>query len=94
MWIWLGRWLMRVLVGLAAAFVAAYAGDWSVYHVRGAPQSSVTVSRYMSVPLKGRKEEFDYLGTAVVPCAEALFPQGDEDPCWLLRRNPNKWEHL
>ncbi|HUA98265.1 MAG TPA: hypothetical protein VMA34_08065 [Terracidiphilus sp.] len=94
MWSWLQRWLLRVLIGLAAVLVAAYAVDWSVYHVRGAPQSSVTVNRYMSVPLKGQKEEYDFLGTAVVPCAEALFPQGDEDPCWLLRRNPNKWEHL
>ncbi len=94
MWNWLGRWLLRVFMVLAAASVSAYAGDWAVYHLRGAPQSSVAVSRYMSIPLKGQKEEFDFLGTSAVPCARSLFPQGGEDPCWLLRRNPNQWEHL
>ena len=94
MWNWLGQWLFRVFLTLAAAFVAAYAGDWATYHMRGSPQSAVAVSRYMSVPLKGQKEEFDFLGTALVPCSKSLFPQGDEDPCWFLRRNPNKWENL
>ncbi|MGH9599514.1 MAG: hypothetical protein ACRD27_06595 [Terracidiphilus sp.] len=94
MWIWLGRWLLRVFLALAAAFVVAYAGDWAVYRTRGSPQSSVTVSRFMSIPLKGNKQEFDFLGTGVVPCAISLFPQSSEDPCWLLRRNPTKWEHL
>jgi hypothetical protein len=45
----------------------------------------------MIVPLKGGKTEYDYLGTANVPCAVALFPHGGKDPCWNLRRNPNQW---
>jgi hypothetical protein len=48
----------------------------------------------MGVPLKGQKEEYDYLGTADVPCSRSLFPQGGNDPCWHLRRNPNQWENL
>lgn len=94
MWSFLGRWMLRVFVALAAVLVAAYAGDWAVYHLRGSPVSTVTVSRYMSVPLKGQKKELLYLGTAPVPCARSLFPHDDKDPCWLLRRNSAQWENL
>jgi hypothetical protein len=91
---WLGRWLLRVLVVIAAISLVAYALDWSVYHLRGSPQSTVAVSQFMVVPLKDQKTEYDFLGTSNVNCAVALFPQGGEDPCWHLRRNPNQWENV
>lgn len=90
---WLGGWLLRVLVVVAAISLVAYAVDWTVYHLRGSPQSTVEVSRFMSIPLKGAKTEYDYLGTVTVSCAVALFPHGGEDPCWHLRRNANQWEN-
>jgi hypothetical protein len=88
----MGRWLLRIFLGLAVCFVAAWVGDFGLFHLRGSPASTVVVSRYMGVPLKGQKEEYDYLGTAAVPCSLSLFPQGGNDPCWYLRRNPNQWE--
>ncbi len=91
---WLGRWLLRVLVAFAAISLATFAVDWTVYKLRGSPQSTVTVNQFMSVPLKGQKTELDYLGTVNVSCAVALFPQGGQDPCWYLRRNTNQWEKL
>lgn len=90
----LGRWLLRLLLAFAVCFVVAWIGDSATYYLRGKPTSTVTVSRYMGVPLKGQKEEFDYLGTADVPCSRSLFPQGGNDPCWHLRRNPNQWQNL
>jgi hypothetical protein len=78
---WLGRWLLRVLVAFAAISLAAYAVDWTVYQLRGSPHSSVAVSRFMAIPLKGQKTEDDYLGTVNVPC-------------WHLKRNPNQWENV
>jgi hypothetical protein len=84
------RWLFRVVVVLAAGFVTLYGGDWAVFRLRGAPQSKVTVNRYVSIPLKGRKTEIDYLGTLDVPCAVALFSQGGQSPCWRLRRHTNQ----
>jgi hypothetical protein len=92
MWSTLKRGLFAVLVGIAGAFVIAYAGDWAVFHFSGSPCSTVTVNRYLSVPLKGNKEEFDFLGSSPEPCSVSLFPHEDRDPCWLLRRNPNKWD--
>ena len=91
---WLGRWLSRVFLGFAAMSLAAYAVDWLVYAVRGSPHSTVSVSQFMVVPLKGQSTEYDYLGNVDVPCAVALFPHGGEDPCWHLRRNPNQWENV
>ena len=84
------RWLQRVLVISIAASVALYAGDWAVYRLRGSPQSRVTVNRYLSIPLKGNKTEYDYLGSAAVGCSVSIFPQDGESACWQLRRHPNE----
>jgi hypothetical protein len=84
------RWLLRIVVVLLAGFVAVYGGDWAVFKLRGSPQSTVNVSRYLTVPLKGNKVEYDYLGSSDVSCSISLFPQGGQSPCWRLRRNPNQ----
>ena len=84
------RWLFRGAVVLAVGFVAAYIGDWAVFRLRGGPLSKVTVDRYMTVPLKGNKQEFDYLGTMDVPCSISLFPEGGLSPCWQVRRNASQ----
>lgn len=86
----LGRWLLRAALALLALFVLVYLGDLAVFKLRGSPQSKVTVTRYLTVPLKGNKKEFDYQGTLDVPCSVSIFPQSGESPCWQLRRNPNQ----
>ncbi|MGC9225318.1 MAG: hypothetical protein ACP5E2_15500 [Terracidiphilus sp.] len=90
----LGRWMMQALIGFALASLVTFAVDWTAYKLRGSPHSSVVVNRYMAVPLKGQKTEYDYLGTANVSCAVALFPEDDRDPCWYVRRHANQWEDL
>jgi hypothetical protein len=87
---WLVRWLQRVIVVLVAVFLLTYAGDWTVYKLRGSPQGKVTVNRYVTIPLKGNKQEFDYQGSIDVPCSVSLFPQAGQASCWQLRRNPNQ----
>lgn len=91
---WLLRWLRQAVVVLAAVFVAVYAGDWAVYKLRGSPQSKVAVNRYVTIPLKGNKQEFDYLGTSDVPCSLSLFSQAGQSPCWQLRHHPNQGENM
>ena len=88
------RWLKRIAIGLVLASIGAYAADWVVFTLRGQPTSTVTVTRYQTVPLKGNKIEYDYLGTGDVSCAVALFPQAGQSPCWYLRRNPNQTINL
>lgn len=84
------RWLQRLVLVVVVAFVAVYCGDWVIFKLRGSPRSKVTVNRFLSVPLKGNKQEFDYLGTSDVPCSVSLFPQGGQSACWQLRRHANQ----
>jgi hypothetical protein len=84
------RWVRRVTVVLIVGFVAMYGGDWAVFKLRGSPMAKVTVDRYATIPLKGNKSEYDYLGTQDVPCSVSLFAQGGQNPCWQVRRNANK----
>ncbi len=92
MWSDLKRWLFRLFMALAVASLAAYVTDWAIYMLRGSPNSTITVNQFLSIPLKGHKEEYDYIGASQVRCAVALFPQGDKDPCWLVWRDRNKWD--
>lgn len=84
------RWLLRIAVVLVAGFVSVYGGDWATFKLRGSPRSTVTINSYITVPLKGNKQEFDYLGSMDTPCAVSLFPQEGMSPCWQLRRHPNQ----
>lgn len=88
------KWLRRIVVALVAVFVLLYCGDWAVYKMRGSPQGSVSVSRTLVVPLKGNKQEYDYLGTSDVPCAISIFSQDGKNPCWQVRRNHNQNTNL
>jgi hypothetical protein len=90
----LGQWVLRVMVGLMGTTVALYVIDWAAYKLTGSPQSTVTVSRTMEVPLNNKQQEFDYLGTSDVPCSISLFPQGGNDPCWYLRRHPTQTQKV
>ena len=84
------RWFQRIIVILIAAAAVLYVGDWAVYRMRGSPQSKVQVNRYLTIPLKGNKSEFDYLGSIAVACSVSLFSQDGESACWQLRRHPTQ----
>ncbi|MGA9668517.1 MAG: hypothetical protein WBQ94_04870 [Terracidiphilus sp.] len=86
----LKRWLIRVIVVLLVGFVVSWVGDLVIFKLRGSPTSKVTVNQFQTVPLKGTKVEYDYLGTSDLPCSQSLFPQRGMSACWLLRRNPNQ----
>lgn len=81
-------------LGLLGAAVALYAGDWLVFNLRGSATGKVTVSRFLSAPLKNNKEELDYLGSEEVPCSVSLLPQGGHAPCWYLRRHRNQVKRI
>ena len=85
------RWLRWSIVTLVVAFLATYGGDWAIFKLRGSPQGKVTVNRYMAIPLKGNRQEFDYLGTIDVACSISLFPQAGKSTCWHLRQNTNQF---
>ena len=59
------RWTQKVVVVIAAVFALSYGGDWILFKLRGSPFSKVTINRYVTIPLKGGKQEFDYLGSSM-----------------------------
>jgi len=82
------RWTAFVLLGALAAAALTYLGDTVTYMLRGQPTDQITVSRYMSAPLKGDKTEYFYEGTGPMSCSKSLFPQSGWQPCWYLRKHP------
>ena len=84
------RWARITALALLVAAVALYAGDWLVFNLRGSRTATVTVSHFLSAPLKNNKQELDYLGSEDVPCSISLFPQAGHAPCWYLRGHKNQ----
>lgn len=87
----LGKWLLVALLALA---VVGYAGDWLIFNVRGGPTASVSISHFLSTPLKNNKQELDYLGSNEELCSRSVFPQGGHHPCWYLRKHTNQVNSL
>lgn len=83
-----------LVITVIVLIAAAYVGDWAVFKMRGAPQATVTVSHFMSVPLKSNekssREEIDYLGSDETSCSISMFPQSGMAPCWYLRKHHNQ----
>ncbi|MGC2401851.1 MAG: hypothetical protein WA510_18795 [Acidobacteriaceae bacterium] len=87
------RLLVRIAQGLVTLLVVLYLGDligWSV-RSRAEVSSTVQVEQFLRTPLKGRKEEFDYMGMVDQPCVRAIFPHHGEIPCWWLERHKIQW---
>ena len=83
----------RILQGLLAILIVLYLGDWITLRIRTGAQgsNSVQVEQFLRTPLKGQKEEFDYMGTVAEPCVPALFPHRSEAPCWWVERHKIQW---
>ena len=64
----------QILQLLLAVVVVLYLGDWIGLRVRAQTSSTVQVQQFLRTPLKGQKEEFDYMGTVDQPCVRSLFP--------------------
>jgi hypothetical protein len=82
------------VVGLQVLLIALlliYLGDWAVLSLRKDGSSSVQVDQFLRTPLKGQKEEFDYMGTVAQSCVPSLFPHQSETPCWWLKRHKTQW---
>jgi hypothetical protein len=83
-----------LVVGLQVLLITLlliYLGDWAVLSLRKSDSSSVQVDQFLKTPLKGQKEEFDYMGTVAQACVPSLFPHWSETPCWWLNRHKTQW---
>jgi hypothetical protein len=89
----------RVARYLLISVAIGYAVDWGVFELRlarGTAMGSVTVEQYLMTPLKGNKQEYDYMGTADESCSRTLLPQyaasAWNPPCWWLARHKTRWQ--
>jgi hypothetical protein len=88
------RILSRGIQILLAVLVLTYFVDWAILRVRmlhGAGYGTVNVDIYLSTPLKGNKDEYDYMGSQPTSCSHSIFPHGTA-PCWWLAKHTSRWE--
>lgn len=89
------RHLIRFLRAVVVIAIVLYALDWTVLRIRMANNTAfgtVQVHQFLRTPLKGQKEEYDFLGDAQAPCSRSLFSQAGNPPCWWLARHTTQWE--
>lgn len=84
------RWLRIAIMVLLALAALSYLGDFAAFKMRGSPKLTLSVSHFVSAPLKNNKEEIDYIGSEPTPCSITLYPQDGMAPCWYLRSHLNQ----
>jgi hypothetical protein len=88
----------RKIVYLAplALLLILYVGDFLWFSLRswlpsfGATTSSVHRIRLLAIPDKGNRVEYQIdvqQPEEDVPCSRAIFPQGNNRPCWYVARH-------
>ena len=88
------RWLKRGLLGLIAAAAVVYAIDDTVARLRHKPGADVRVTRYLAVPQKFNKVEYDPAAPVTEHCIRALLPHFGYQPCWYLERHTVRFVDL
>ena len=94
-WDYFIRGVKRTILTIVLVIAAVYALDFAVAHLHIPPSrelmGSVEVRRYYAVRMKSGKTEFMFDDEpATENCVNALFPQLGCDPCWYVRRYPQK----
>lgn len=85
------RWGSLTLLLIA---LASYLGDAAVLQMkvrRGTAYQVIQVNQFLTTPLKGQKNEYDYTGQIAVTCVRAMYPQLGSQPCWWLERHRSQW---
>ncbi len=94
----LRRWIARAAAAMVLFTFALYCSDYLSlrYTIPKGRQvfGSVRVNRFLAVPLKNGKNEYDPIGSEEVPCTQSLFPQLGDAPCWWLKRHRERVENL
>jgi len=83
---------MRILV---VVLLLAYATDWAILRVRiahGTAFQVIEVHQLLATPLKGQKEEYDFMGDLPVQCSRSIFPQAGNPACGWMARHTTEWQ--
>lgn len=91
----LTRLAKRAAIAVLLAAAVVYLGDSVAIRFPGRERFDVVqINKYLAIPLKGGKTEYDFDGTEDVTCVRALFPQLGRSPCWYLRRQQERWQQF
>jgi hypothetical protein len=91
----LKRFFERLLGFSVALVVLVYVLDWAALEIRMQQKTaygSVPVDQFLLTPLKGQKEEFDFMGTKEQSCVKSIFPHASAPACWWVERHKTEWE--
>jgi hypothetical protein len=86
----------RILIGMAAALVIVYIGDYAWVRIRMRkptainPFQVVTTQGVLEVPHKDGRYEIILQDPQTQTCVHALFPHGGNNPCWSVARQTGK----
>lgn len=86
------RIVARILLAVAFLLALVYVGDWAVFQARRGPTGTIEVNQLLATPLKGKKVEYDFMGTVAVTCSRSMFPQNGNPACWWVERHKTHWE--
>ncbi len=78
------------LLGVVAALLLAYGGDFAVFRYRvanGNAYGSVTVNHHTAVLQKNGKTTLTFDPPTPWTCVNSLFPREGWLPCWYLSRH-------
>jgi hypothetical protein len=89
------RALEQILKFSVISAAILYGLDWAALEVRMQRQTAygnVQVKQFLVTPLKGQKEEFDFMGTKAQSCVKSIFPHASAPACWWVERHKTQWE--
>jgi hypothetical protein len=74
--------------------VAVYAADTAYVHLGSSARvySTMKVDHFLITPLKNGRDEYDFTGSEMKMCVNAVFPHGGHPPCWYLKRHTEQDE--
>lgn len=82
--------MKRVLIIVALALAALYAGDYVSVRYRiprsRDPFGALKIQRYYAVQKKNGKPDFYFEEPQTQVCVHSLFPHFGYSPCWYLSR--------
>jgi hypothetical protein len=93
----LSPWMRLVLKCTPALLLILYGADWAALRIRvarGDGLGSIQVRHFVSTPLKGNREEFDFVDSAEQPCVRSTFPHQGLSPCWWVQLHRDQWQSL
>jgi hypothetical protein len=88
------RVFFRTIGAILVASALLYAVDYVFLLLKIPPNrpqlGSVTVQPYYEIHEKSGKTEYDYIDPQPQTCVNSLFPHMGYQPCWYLRRHPER----